>query len=86
MEHKAFLNVKAKLQISSFVNRRNFGSGKVHFNLTGTYMNDPENPPGNPSFGGSIGSQTAHSLEGWSLSLFLSRSRLLSRRSFLTLL
>ena len=41
MEREAFLYVKAKLLNSSIANRKNFGSGKVHFNLTGTYMNDP---------------------------------------------
>ena len=41
MEREAFLYVKAKLLNSSFENRNNFGSGKVHFNLTGTDMNDP---------------------------------------------
>ena len=41
MEREAFLYVKAKLLNSSIANRKNFGSGEVHFNLTGTYMNDP---------------------------------------------
>ena len=41
MEREAFLYVKAKLLNSGIANRKNFGSGKVHFNLTGTYMNDP---------------------------------------------
>jgi len=41
MEREAFLYVKAKLRNSSFENRMNFGSGEVHFYLTGTYMNDP---------------------------------------------
>ena len=41
MEREALLYVKSKLRISSFQNRRNFGSGEVHFYLTGTYMNDP---------------------------------------------
>ncbi len=41
MEREAFLYVKAKLLNSSITNRKNFGSGKVYFNLTGTYMNDP---------------------------------------------
>ena len=45
MEREAFLYVKAKLLNSSFENRKNFGSGKVHFNLTGTYMNDPFSYP-----------------------------------------
>ena len=45
MEREAFLYVKAKLLNSSIANRKNFGSGKVHFNLTGTYMNDPEACP-----------------------------------------
>jgi len=44
MEREAFLYVKAKLLNSSIANRKNFGSGKVHFNLTGTYMNDPGTP------------------------------------------
>ena len=43
MEREAFLYVKAKLLNSSIENRNNFGSGKVHFNLTGTYMNDCAN-------------------------------------------
>ena len=30
-----------KLLNSIIENRNNFGSGEVHFNLTGTYMNDP---------------------------------------------
>ena len=42
MEREAFLYVKAKLLNSSIANRKNFGSGKVHFNLTGTYMNDAD--------------------------------------------
>ncbi len=42
MDREAFLYVKAKLLNSSNENRKNFGSGKVHFNLTGTYMNDPK--------------------------------------------
>ncbi len=41
MEREAFLYVRSKLRISSFQNRKNFGLGEVHFNLTGTYMNDP---------------------------------------------
>ena len=41
MEREAFLYVKAKLLNSSITNRKNFGSGKVYFNLTGAYMNDP---------------------------------------------
>ncbi len=45
MEREAFLYVKAKLLNSGIANRKNFGSGKVHFNLTGTYMNDPKAPP-----------------------------------------
>ena len=40
MEREAFLYVKAKLLNSSIANRKNFGSGEVHFYLTGTYMND----------------------------------------------
>ncbi len=44
MEREAFLYVKAKLLNSSIENRKNFGSGEVHFNLTGTYMNDPKAP------------------------------------------
>ena len=44
MEREAFLYVKAKLLNSSIANRKNFGSGEVHFNLTGTYMNDPLSP------------------------------------------
>ncbi len=42
MEREAFLYVKAKLLNSSIANRKNFGSEKVHFNLTGTYMNDAD--------------------------------------------
>jgi len=45
MEREAFLYVKAKLLNSSIANRKNFGSGGVHFNLTGTYMNDPFSCP-----------------------------------------
>ena len=45
MEREAFLYVKAKLLNSSIANRKNFGSGKVHFILTGTYMNDPSALP-----------------------------------------
>ena len=45
MEREAFLYSKAKLLNSSIANRKNFGSGKVHFNLTGTYMNDPFSLP-----------------------------------------
>jgi len=41
MEREAFLYFKAKLLNSNIANRKNFGSGEVHFNLTGTYMNDP---------------------------------------------
>ncbi len=41
MEREAFLYVKAKLLNSSIANRKDFGSGEVHFNLTETYMNDP---------------------------------------------
>ena len=48
MEREAFLYVKAKLLNSSIENRNNFGSGKVHFNLTGTYMNDPKASQGFP--------------------------------------
>ena len=49
MEREAFLYVKAKLLNSSNENRNNLGSGKVHFNLTGTYMNDPILPPQPPT-------------------------------------
>ncbi len=41
MQREAFLYRSVKLLNSSLVNRNNFGSGEVHFNLTGTYMNDP---------------------------------------------
>ena len=50
MEREAFLYVKAKLLNSSIANRKNFGSGGVHFNLTGTYMNDPFSDPFSLSF------------------------------------
>ena len=40
MEREAFPYVKAKLLNSSITNRNYFGSGKVYFYLTGTYMND----------------------------------------------
>ena len=50
MEREAFLYVKAKLLNSSIANRKNFGSGEVHFNLTGTYMNDPIPPHPPPPY------------------------------------
>ena len=41
MERKAFLYCNVKLRNSNITNRNYFGSGKVYFYLTGTYMNDP---------------------------------------------
>ena len=59
MEREAFLYVKAKLLNSSIENRNNFGSGKVHFNLTGTYMNDSSRTTANR-----VGSSTESDLLG----------------------
>ena len=42
MERKTFLYRNGKLLNCSITNQNYFGSGKVYFYLTGTYMNDPE--------------------------------------------
>ncbi|OHB75149.1 MAG: hypothetical protein A2Z25_21755 [Planctomycetes bacterium RBG_16_55_9] len=41
MRHKAFRYVKVELKNNGLTNRKYFGSGKVFFLLTRTYMNDP---------------------------------------------
>ena len=57
---EAFLYRNVKLLNSSITNRNYFGSGKVYYYLTGTYMNDPKASPHCPLIPSEILKSNSH--------------------------